>query len=155
MTQNNNNVIFLTNLWVDQMVLLSHVVYIWNPGMAKKYRMVSLVWISWTGFSTYLPWASSQNSRKVPKGSKSRSKGIHYKSLKPQYLYSITCAVFYSLKEVKDQPRFKGRELNPMSTEKEIVKNCGHPNKQRQKGFMAKAKDPALPKECLCLIQLN
>lgn len=48
MTRDNNNVLFLTNLWVDQMVLF-HVVYIWNPRMAKKYRMVSLMWISWTG----------------------------------------------------------------------------------------------------------
>lgn len=60
MTQNNNNALFLTNLWVDQMVLLSHVVYIWNPGIAKKHRMVStsvdqLDWLqSLCGFSAYL-----------------------------------------------------------------------------------------------------
>lgn len=82
-------------------------------------------------------WASSQNGSQVP-----RSKDRSCRSLRPWDLHSITCAASHSSKEVRGQPRCKGRELDLVSECREVAKNGGHPERQRQNNRMAKAEDP-------------
>lgn len=121
------------------------------------------MWISWIGcklgaqgsslcgLSTYLLGLPHKMAVRFQKAATQEAYAANLWGLST----NIACAAFYSLKEIKDKPRFKGRELNTISIRKKIVKNCGRPNKQGQKSFIAKAKDSMLSKQCSCLPHLN